>query len=200
MFRRDALRQGSIESTMCGFSNSGTFCDVIDSAYYADAVTWMVSAGITNGVSDLLYGPNQNLTRAQMVTFLWREAGEPTGYGHHGFADVPAPAYYADAVSWAKATGITTGNSATTFAPNQNVTRGQLVTLLWRREGEPGASAPTQFVDVPNGRYYSAAVGWAKDNGITTGTSAHTFSPNDPVTRGQAAAFLHRAAGEPAPN
>ncbi|GJM39634.1 MAG: hypothetical protein DHS20C19_30010 [Acidimicrobiales bacterium] len=197
MFRRDALRQGSIESTLCGYSNSGTFCDVVDSAYYADAVTWMVSAGITNGVTDLLYGPNQNLTRAQMVTFLWREAGEPTGYVHHGFADVGANAYYADAVAWAKATGITTGTSPSTFAPNQNVTRGQLVTLLWRRAGEPNASAPPEFVDVPNGRYYSSAVGWAKDNGITNGTSPTTFAPDAPVTRGQAAAFLHRAAGEP---
>lgn len=199
MFRRDALRNGAADVTgaSCGFSSSGTFCDVTDSVYYSDAVSWMVAAGITTGMSDLLYGPNENLTRAQMVTFLWREAGEPTGHGAHGFADVPAGAFYADAVAWAKATGITTGTSATTFSPNQNVTRGQLVTLLWRREGEPSASAPAEFLDVPAGRYYSAAVGWAKTNGITTGTSAFTFSPESPVTRGQAAAFLHRAAGEP---
>lgn len=200
MFRQGPMRAGALATTSaCGFAASGTFCDVRNAAYYADAVTWMVAAGITTGVSDLLYGPDQSLTRAQMVTFLWREAGKPTGHPSPGFVDVPAGAYYADAVAWAKASGITTGTSRTTFAPGHDVTRGQLVTLLWRRAGEPGASAPEQFVDVPGGRYYSAAVGWAKDNGITTGTSPWTFSPESPVTRGQAAAFLHRAAGEPNP-
>ncbi|MEM7140536.1 MAG: S-layer homology domain-containing protein [Actinomycetota bacterium] len=197
MFRQGATRQASIDADLCGFSNSGSFCDVVASDYYADAVDWMVAEEITTGVSDLLYGPNQNLTRAQMVTFLWREAGEPTGFGHHGFVDVAANAYYADAVRWAKATGITTGTSPSTFSPNQNVTRAQLVTLLWRREGEPAAPAPAEFSDVAVGRYFTAAVGWAKVHDITTGTSPSTFAPESPVTRGQAAAFLHRAAGEP---
>ena len=193
MLRRDAMRQGSAETVACGFSTSGTFCDVSESAYYADAVAWMVDEGITTGISDYLYGPNVNLTRAQMVTFLWRNAGSPTGHPAHGFWDVPAGAYYGDAVSWAKDAGITTGTSATTFAPNQHVTRAQLVTLLWRMAGEP--SAPSAgFVDVPTGRYYSTAVAWAKDQEITTGTSAATFSPDNAVTRGQAAAFLHRFA------
>ncbi|MDG2029323.1 MAG: S-layer homology domain-containing protein [Acidimicrobiales bacterium] len=199
MFRQGPTRQGSVGADLCGFSNSGAFCDVTGAAYYADAVNWMVAQGITNGITDLLYGPNENLTRAQMVTFLWREAGEPTGFAYHGFSDVPSGAYCADAVRWAKATGITTGTSPTAFAPNQNVIRGQLVTLLWRREGEPAADPPSQFVDVPSGKCYTTAIGWAKDNGITTGTSATTFAPNNPVTRGQAAAFLHRAAGEPNP-
>ena len=193
MLRRDAMRQGSAETVACGFSVSGTFCDVSDSAYYADAVAWMVDEGITTGISDLLYGPNVNLTRAQMVTFLWRNAGSPTGNPSHGFWDVPSGAYYGEAVSWAKAAGITTGTSPTTFAPNQDVTRAQLVTLLWRMAGEP--SAPSAgFVDVPSGRYFSTAVAWAKQQEITTGTSASTFSPGDAVTRGQAAAFLYRYA------
>ncbi len=120
MFRQGPTRQGSVGADLCGFSNSGAFCDVTGAAYYADAVNWMVAQGITNGITDLLYGPNENLTRAQMVTFLWREAGEPTGFAHHGFSDVPSGAYCADAVRWAKATGITTGTSPTAFAPNQN--------------------------------------------------------------------------------
>ena len=193
MLRRDAMRQGSAETVACGFSVSGTFCDVADSAYYADAVAWMVDEGITNGISDLLYGPNVNLTRAQMVTFLWRNAGSPKGSPAHGFSDVPGNAYYGDAVAWAKAAGVTTGTSPTTFAPNQDVTRAQLVTLLWRMAGEP--SAPNGgFVDVESGRYYTTAVGWAKQQNITTGTSNSTFSPNNAVTRGQAAAFLYRYA------
>jgi len=193
MLRRDAMRQGSAETETCGFTASGSFCDVPESAYYAEAVGWMVDEGITNGISDLLYGPNVNLSRAQMVTFLWRNAGSPTGNPAHGFNDVPGSAYYGEAVSWAKAQGVTTGTSPSTFAPNQDVTRGQLVTLLWRMAGEP--SAPDGgFIDVEPGRYFTTAVGWAKQQEITTGTSAVTFSPNSPVTRGQAAAFLYRYA------
>ncbi|MEM9466057.1 MAG: S-layer homology domain-containing protein [Actinomycetota bacterium] len=195
MFGRDASRSGNADpdATVCGFSQSGTFCDVFATAFYYDAVTWMVSEGITNGVSNYLFGPNQTLTRAQMVTFLWREAGSPSGNPAHGFTDVPAGSWYDQAVAWAKANGITTGTSPTTFSPNDDVTRGQLVTLLWRREGSPGATASEEFLDVPAGRYFTPAVGWAKANGVTNGTSPTTFAPDDPVTRGQAAAFLFRA-------
>ena len=196
MFGRDAARSGNADpdATVCGFSQSGTFCDVFATAFYFDAVGWMVDEGITNGVSNYLFGPNQTLTRAQMVTFLWREAGAPIGNPHHGFDDVPAGIWYDEAVRWAKANGITTGTSPTTFSPNANVTRAQLVTLLWRREGSPGGTASTDFLDVPAGRYFTPAVGWAKATGVTNGTSPTTFAPDDPVTRGQAAAFLFRAA------
>ncbi len=199
MFRRDAFRRGTADTVACGFTASGSFCDVVDSDYYADAVAWMLARGITTGLTDQVYGPAQNLSRAQMVTFLWRAAGAPTGNPAHGFRDVPAGAYYTEAVRWARAGGITNGTSPTTFSPNQTVTRGQLVTLLWRRAGEPAATPPAEFVDVAPGRYYSVPVGWAKRVGITTGTAPSTFSPDSPVSRGQAAAFLHRAAGSPAP-
>jgi FG-GAP-like repeat/S-layer homology domain len=199
MFRRDASRRGTADTVACGFRASGSFCDVADSDYYSDAVAWMVAEGITTGLTDQVYGPAQNLSRAQMVTFLWRAAGAPTGNPAHGFGDVPAGAYYAEAVRWAKADGITTGTSPTAFSPNQTVTRGQLVTLLWRRAGEPAAVPPPEFLDVVPGRYYSVPVGWAKSVGITTGTAPFTFSPDSPVSRGQAAAFLHRAAGSPTP-
>jgi hypothetical protein len=129
-----------------------------------------------------------------MVTFLWRNAGSPTGSPASGFVDVPNGAYYAEAVAWAKAQGVTTGTSASTFSPNQVVTRAQLVTLLWRIAGTPSAPA-AGFSDVPGGEYFSVAVAWAKALDITTGTTASTFSPYNAVTRGQAAAFLHRYAG-----
>ena len=132
-----------------------------------------------------------------MVTFLWREAGGPTGNPAHGFEDVPDDAYFAEAVRWAKAQDITKGTSTTTFSPHDPVTRGQLVTLLWRREGEPDPAATTSFSDVPEGRYFTQAVGWAKASGVTQGSTPTTFSPDLPVTRGQAATFLYRAAGEP---
>jgi hypothetical protein len=194
MLRRDATRAGhagNVDGATCGFSSTGKFCDVFESAYFSDAVDWMVDENITTGVSNFIFGPGQNLSRAQMVPFLWREAGEPADNPDHGFSDVPAGAYYDEAVKWAKVLGITTGTSPTTFSPAQFVTRGQLVTLLWRRDGEPSI-ASASFTDVPAARYFTRAVDWAKAMGITTGTSPTQFSPSDPVTRGQAAAFLFR--------
>ncbi|MBR6916509.1 MAG: S-layer homology domain-containing protein [Clostridia bacterium] len=116
------------------------------------------------------------------------------------FKDVVPGAYYADAVAWAVANGITTGTSATKFSPDEGCTRGQVVTFLWRAAGSPeptGAKNP--FRDVKSGEYYYKAVLWAVEKGITTGTSATKFSPNDTCTRGQIVTFLWRAEGEPNP-
>ncbi|MEM8708711.1 MAG: S-layer homology domain-containing protein, partial [Actinomycetota bacterium] len=176
---------------------TGTFCDVPDGTWFTDAVEWMVAESITTGVSPTLFGPDFDLTRAQMITFLWRQEGEPVGYPDHGFADVEATAYYDDAVAWAKAEGITTGTSSTTFSPASTVTRAQLVTLLWRRAGSPGGHPDPGFDDVPVGRYFSQPVAWAKADGVTNGTSDTTFSPDLPVTRAQAAALVWREAGRP---
>jgi len=114
------------------------------------------------------------------------------------FVDVPADAYYANAVAWAVENGITSGTSATTFSPDTTCTRAQMVTFLWRAAGSPtpkGTSHP--FTDINPGAYYYDAVLWAMEQGITAGTSATTFGPNDTVTRGQTVTFLHRAAGSP---
>ncbi|MDG1410137.1 MAG: FG-GAP-like repeat-containing protein [Acidimicrobiales bacterium] len=195
MARWSPTRTGSLHKSMCELSGaSGTFCDVSDSAYYAAGVHWMVENEITTGISSTLYGPNLVLTRAQMVTFLWRQEGSPLGYSAHGFGDVSAGSYYNGAVAWAKAEGITTGTGEFTFAPNASVTRAQLVTLLWRRSGGDLYQPPHGFIDVPNDRYYSVAVAWAKAEGVTTGTGEFTFSPSDNVTRAQAAAMLYREA------
>ncbi|MBQ6676678.1 MAG: leucine-rich repeat protein, partial [Clostridia bacterium] len=116
------------------------------------------------------------------------------------FKDVKAGAYYADAVAWAVAKGVTTGTSATTFSPDEGCTRGQVVTFLWRAAGSPepvGAKNP--FRDVKSDAYFYKAVLWAVENGITSGTSATTFSPDDVCTRGQIATFLWRANGKPSP-
>lgn len=114
------------------------------------------------------------------------------------FTDVPSDAWYYDAVQWAVENGITTGTSATTFSPDVSCTRAQIVTLLWRAAGSPGASGSNSFADVPQGSYYYDAVLWAVSQGITTGTSTTTFSPDVVCTRAQAVTFLHRAAGFPA--
>ena len=117
------------------------------------------------------------------------------------FKDVPAGEYYADAVAWAVRNNITTGTSSTTFSPNEGCTRGQVVTFLWRSQGQPkptGTNNP--FKDVKPGDYYYDAVLWAVEKGITKGTSATTFSPDDTCTRGQIVTFLYRWQNSPKPS
>ena len=113
------------------------------------------------------------------------------------FTDVPAGAWFAEPVAWAVEQGITTGTSAETFSPDQACTRAQVVTFLWRAMGQPQAFGAAEFTDVEKGSWYEDAVAWAVEQGITTGTSMTTFSPNDPCTRGQVVTFLWRAVGQP---
>ena len=116
------------------------------------------------------------------------------------FTDTLTGLYYSDAVRWAVENGITTGTSSTTFSPGDSCTRAQAITFLWRANGCPSASAGTvnPFTDVPAGQYYTEAVLWAVDKGITAGTSSTTFSPNNTCTRGQIVTFLWRALFRPA--
>ena len=107
------------------------FTDVPVGSYYYDAVLWAVENGIAKGTSETTFGPNASCTRAQIVTFLYRAFGTPAG-GDAAFADTTPNAYYAEAVRWAVATGVTTGTSNTTFSPNADCTRAQIVTFLWR--------------------------------------------------------------------
>ena len=109
------------------------------------------------------------------------------------FTDVPDGAYYYDAVLWAVENGITVGMTATLFAPDTACTRAQIVTFLWRAAGSPEPVGTGAFTDVPASAYYAKAVAWAVENGITTGTSDTTFSPDAPCTRGQSVTFLYRA-------
>ena len=169
------------------------FTDVPAGAYYADAVKWAVAEDITSGTSPTTFSPNNGCTRAQMVTFLWRAAGCPEPESdYEPFRDVPKDAYYRKAVLWAAGEGITSGTSATTFSPNATVTRAQTVTFLWRWEGEPEADQRSGFRDVPAGQYYSQAVAWAVEAGITNGTGTTTFSPGQTCTRAQIVTFLWR--------
>lgn len=168
------------------------FTDISKNDYFYDAVLWAADKGITSGVTDTLFAPNSSCTRAQMVTFLWRANGSPVVDYAMNFTDVPADAYYADAVRWAVSKGITSGTSATTFAPDMTVTRSQTVTFLYRAAGTPSVSGGS-FADVDANAYYADAVAWAVSEGITSGTSATTFSPDAACTRGQIVTFLYRA-------
>ena len=169
------------------------FTDISKNDYFYDAVLWAADKGITSGVTDTLFAPNASCTRAQMVTFLWRANGSPVVDYAMNFTDVPADAYYADAVRWAVSKGITSGTSATTFAPDMTVTRAQTVTFLYRAAGTPAVSGGS-FADVDANAYYADAVAWAVAEGITSGTSATTFSPDAACTRGQIVTFLYRDA------
>lgn len=167
------------------------FTDVAANAYYCDAVLWAVANGVTNGTTATTFSPDVTVTRAQMVTFLWRAHGAPRATGANPFTDVSADAYYYDAVLWAVESGVTNGTTATTFGPNAPVTRAQAVTFQWRAAGAPAVSGGS-FADVAANAYYAGAVSWAVANGITNGTTAATFSPDTPVSRAQVVTFLYR--------
>lgn len=167
------------------------FTDVSTSDYYYDAVLWAVKNGVTNGTSATTFGPNMAVSRAQMVTFLWRAHGSPKATGTNPFTDVSTSDYYYDAVLWAVANGVTNGTSATTFSPDMAVTRAQAVTFQWRAAGSPVVSG-SSFGDVATDAYYVNAVTWAVANGITNGTGGNTFSPDVVVSRAQAVTFLYR--------
>ena len=170
------------------------FRDVDKDAYYAAAVDWAVSNEITNGTSASTFSPEEGCTRAQVVTFLWRAAGQPApASSTNPFTDVKPGAYYYNAVLWAVEKGITNGTSDKTFSPDETCTRAQIVTFLWRYEGQPaptGTSNP--FADVKPSAYFGSAVLWAVEKGITNGTSATTFDPEDTCTRAQVVTFLYR--------
>ena len=171
------------------------FQDVPSDAYYFEAVNWAVANSVTNGTSETTFSPNVGCTRAQVVTFLWRAAGQPEPTeGTNPFTDVKEGTYYYKAVLWAVEKGITNGTSETTFDPDETCTRGQIVTFLWRRAGKPaptGANNP--FADVKPSAYFGSAVLWAVEKGITNGTSETTFEPNEDCTRAQVVTFLFRA-------
>ena len=172
------------------------FKDVKEGDFYYDAVLWAVNADpqVTSGTSATTFSPNDTCTRAQVVTFLWRAKGCPEPKSSNNpFGDVKAGEYYYKAVLWAVENEITAGTSKTTFSPNTGCTRAQVVTFLWRTEGQPKpTSSANPFSDVKGGYYYDAVL-WAVEKGITAGTSKTTFSPDNTCTRGQIVTFLYRA-------
>lgn len=175
-----------------GAPASMPFTDVPSGAFYAAAVQWAVEKGITAGTSTATFSPDAPCTRAQIVTFLWRAAGSPRVSGNTPFTDVASGSLYYDAVLWAVSNGITAGTSASIFSPDDTCTRAQAVSFLYRYEKSPAASGGSSFADVDAGAYYANAVSWAVGRGVTVGTSATTFGPDDTCTRGQIVTFLYR--------
>ena len=169
------------------------FYDVPNNAYFYEAVKWAVENGITTGVGNDLFAPEQPCTRAQIVTFLWRAAGSPEPKGAaSGMSDVVSGGYYEKAVAWAIENGITTGTTTSTFSPDATCTRAQAVTFLARALKAKAASA-AEFSDVPTDSYFADAVAWAAANGVTEGIGGGLFGSDNDCTRGQIVTFLYRA-------
>ena len=171
------------------------FDDVKPGAFYFDAVRWAVENGITNGTGKNTFSPNDVCSRYQIVMFLWRAAGQPEAKAAVSFADVKPGDIFYEAVQWAVERGITKGTSSTSFSPFAPCTRGQIVTFLYRSAGSPKVSGACNFSDVSSGSFCHDAVIWASTEGITNGTSAGRFSPNEGCTRAQVVTFLYRASG-----
>ena len=176
-----------------GGGSSFSFHDVTRFDYYYDSVKWAADNGIASGTSRFTFSPDAVCTRAQTVTFLWRAAGSPLPrYRVSPFTDVHSYDYYYEAVLWAVEQGITTGLTATTFGPDETVTRGQVATFLYRAASAAKPNTFNPFTDVKPTAYNYGAILWAYDNRITTGTSTTTFSPDAFCTRAQIVTFLYR--------
>ncbi len=172
------------------------FVDVKEGDFFYDAVLWAFyhDPQITSGTSKTKFSPAKTCTREQVVTFLWRAKGcEEPKNTENPFKDVPADAYYTKAVLWAVENGITNGKSKTKFGVGDPCTREQVVTFLWRAEGEPEHEpVDNPFTDVSETAYSYNAILWAVEKGITNGTSKTKFSPAKTCTRGEVVTFLWR--------
>ena len=184
--------------TRCGYSRKTPFNDVVEGSYYETPVAWAVAGGITNGVSATDFGSLTNCNRAQVVTFLWRAAGQPEPESmNNPFVDVEPGSFYEKPVLWAVEKGITNGTDATHFGPNGECNRASVVTFLWRAAGKPAPSNKNlPFVDVPENSWYAEPVLWALEKGITNGTDATHFGSNSTCIRAQVVTFLYRAFAE----
>jgi len=188
------MPDGDLEIYVTSTALEEHFVDVDEDDYYYDPVRWALRHKITAGVDDTHFAPNMTCSRAQVVTFLWRAAGQPepvtTG---NPFSDVKTSDYFYKAVLWAVENGVTAGTGNGKFSPNAPCTRAQVATFLWRAVGEPSPSSDyNPFSDVKPGQYYTEAILWAVEYGITAGTGNGKFSPNAACSRGQIVTFLYR--------
>lgn len=173
-----------------GAATVPSFADVTAGAWYTEAVYWAVQEGITNGTGSNKFSPERTCTQAEILTFLWRAAGEPKPSGGNVYSNaaVTVGQYYYDALRWAWEQGIVTDK---TLDPGAQCRRSDVVTYLWRLSGKPTTGSST-FTDVPTTADYAKAVAWAVEAGITTGTGGQKFSPQVTCSRAQIVTFLYR--------
>ena len=166
-----------------------SFEDVADGVWYHDAVGWAASRGITTGATETAFDPNALCTRAHILTFLWRAAGQPDSTLENPFTDLSGSEYYYSAALWAYEQGLIEGRAFDADAP---CLRSDVVTYLWQLSGSPVLSGQSSFDDVSADAPYAHAVLWAVDSGITTGASETTFEPDGTCTRAEIVTFLYR--------
>lgn len=174
-------------------SNVGGFNDVLETDYFAASVLWAVENSVTSGTTATTFSPDDTCTTAQILTFLWRANGapEPTSKTNT-FTDIKESDYFYKAALWAKENNIISKDS-TVFNGNTLCTRSMAVLYIWRAAGFPAAEKTSSFTDVAATTLYAPAVDWAVEVGVTSGTSATTFSPDTTCTRAQIVTFLYRA-------
>lgn len=178
---------------------SRSFRDLDTTKWYHEAIDTMLREGLMNGTGNGLFEPNGTLTRAMLVTILWRSEGKPAASAQTSFTDVPAGAYYAEAVRWAAANGVVKGISSTEFGPSKNITRQELVTILWRLAAKKGLNTSNAGLTVPEfadrsqiAAWAAEAMSWGCTRGILTGKSANRVDPTGTATRAEAAAMIVR--------
>lgn len=177
-------------SAFAAVSDTG-FTDVAANAWYANAVEYVRDNGLMSGTSTTTFSPDGTMTRAMLATTLYREAGSPAVTGTDAFSDTQAGAWYSDAVLWASQEGVVSGYGNGLFGTNDSVSREQIATILWRYAGNPDASTGQDFVDEASiSTYASAAVDWARANGIVNGMEGNRFAPQLSATRAQVATIL----------
>ena len=184
--------------TICGATTTETvsklddprkkFTDLSPTGYYLEPVAWAVNGGVTTGKTTTTFAPNENCTHGQILTFLWRAAGEPASNVTTPFA-MNGSEYYYGAAKWAYEKGMIGAD----FNHKTPCTRADAVNYIWQAFGKPAASYDGRFTDVPANSTYAAAVAWALANGVTTGATETTFNPNGICNRGQIVTFLYRA-------
>ncbi|MBK6439687.1 MAG: S-layer homology domain-containing protein [Candidatus Microthrix subdominans] len=182
----------NLQPVQCAVGGTNPFNDVAGSAWYRNAVLWLVQQGVTTGTSPGRYSPDAPVTRGQMAVFLWRTAGQPTANSPQDFNDVPPGSYADKAVAWLAEQEITTGTRPGFFSPNDQVTRAQMATFLWRMTGSVYPGFDHGFWDVYPDSFADKAVAWLVREGITAGTTPDEFSPNQKISRAQMAVFLNR--------
>ena len=169
------------------------FSDVAADAWYAEAAVYCRDNGLMNGTTATTFSPNATMTRAQLCAVLYRMAGSPEMAGQDSFADTPDGAWYEDAVLWAVQNRIMSGYTASTFGPNDPITREQLAAILWRYAGSPAAEAGEAYTDEASiASWAVTAVDWARTYGFINGMSDGSFQPDGRATRAQVAAILMR--------
>jgi len=169
-----------------------TFTDVAADSWYAEAVKWAVEKGITSGTSETTFSPDMTCTKAQIITFLFRASGSLGTKIENPYDDVTESDYFYEAARWAFRNSIYSGNKGY-FEGTTPCTRADVVTYIWNLNGKREAYKNVEFTDVPDNAAYAKAVYWAVKEGITSGTSDTTFSPDTTCTRAQIVTFLYRA-------